>query len=135
MDPANIQDVVALRHLGGHRLWLRFDDGVEGELDFKRVLKFRGIVAALRDPQYFAKAFVHPEARVVTWPNGVDVDTLVLYSRVTGCSIRSLFAEDPIAAPALRSPARRRAKARGRSGSKRRPKATRSGTARPRSHR
>ena len=110
-----MQDVVALRHLGGHRLWLRFDDGVEGVVDFKRVLKFRGVVAALRDPSYFAQAFIHPEAGVVTWPNGADVDTLLLYSKVTGVSIRSLFAADSGSAsrrltPKPRASSRRRPK-------------------------
>ena len=120
MDPANVQDVVALRYLGGHRLWLRFDDGVEGDVDFKRVLKFRGVVAALRDPSYFAQAFIHPEAGVVTWPNGADVDTLLLYSKVTGVSIRSLFAADSGSTsrrptPKPRVPSRSRAKTSSRS--------------------
>jgi hypothetical protein len=87
-----MEHVVSVKYLGGHRLRLRFDDGVEGVVDFAKLLKFRGdLVAPLRDPAYFAKAFVHREARVVTWPNGMDVDNLVLYSKVTGRSIRSLL--------------------------------------------
>ena len=103
MTKNTMQDLLAVRHIGGHRLWLRFDDGVEGELDFARILKFRGFFAPLRDPAYFAKASVHPEAGVVTWPHGVDVDTLVLYSKVTGRSIRSLLDPAPAARPARRT--------------------------------
>jgi len=102
-----MQHVVAVTHLGGHRLRLRFEDGVEGVLDFARILKFRGeLVAPLRDPEYFARAFIHREARVVTWPNGMDVDNVVLYSKVTGRSIRSLLDNPP--------PRRRRKTARAR---------------------
>ena len=28
-----LKDIIAVEHLGGHRLRLRFEDGVEGELD------------------------------------------------------------------------------------------------------
>src|SRR5262245_11980347 len=103
-----MQHVVAVAHVGAHRLRLRFEDGVEGVLDFSKLLKFRGeLVAPLRDPVYFAKAFVHPEARVVTWPNGMDVDNLVLYSKVTRRSIRSLL-DDPPPIRRRRKPARRK---------------------------
>jgi hypothetical protein len=101
-----MQDVVAVEHRGGHRLWLRFDDGVEGVLDFARLLKFRGMLAPLRDPKYFAKAFVNAESGSVTWPNEADLDTLVLYSKVTGRSIRSLLDNPP--PRRRRKPARRR---------------------------
>ncbi len=92
MSAETMQDMVAIRYLGGHRLWLRFDDGVEGELDFRKILRFRGELGEpLKEPAYFAKAFIHPEAGVITWPNGSDVDNLLLYSKVTGKSIRSLL--------------------------------------------
>ena len=104
-----MQHVISVAHVGGHRLRLRFEDGVEGVVDFAKLLKFRGdLVAPLRDPAYFAQAFVHPEARVVAWPNGMDVDNLVLYSKVTGRSIRSL----------LKPPARPKGKARSRRAAK-----------------
>lgn len=131
-----MQHVIAITHVGGHRLRVRFDDGVEGVVDFAKLLKFRGeLVEPLRDRAYFARAFIHPEARVVTWPNGMDVCNLVLYSKVTGCSVRSLLTPVPVDSPAARSPRRARAKSRGRSGSKRRPKASRRAAARPKSHR
>ena len=115
-----MEPVVSVRHVGGHRLLVRFRDGVEGEVDFAKLLKFRGeLVAPLRDPSYFAKAFVDREAQVVTWPNGMDVCNTVLYSKVTGKSIRSLLTgyEPPRRKPRMRRrPARakprRRASAR-----------------------
>lgn len=87
--------VVAIEYLGRLRLHVQFDDGVEGDVDFARFMKFPGLLARLRDPAYFAKAFIHPEAHVITWPNGMDVCNLVVYSKVTGRSIRSLLNPRP----------------------------------------
>lgn len=79
-----LHDVVAVRPLGGYRLWLRFDDGVEGEVDFATAFDFRGIFAELRDPARFADVRVDPELGTIAWPNGADVDPVVLYHWATG---------------------------------------------------
>ena len=102
------QDVVSVKHVGEMRLRIRFDDGVEGEVDLARVMKFPGILARLRDPKFFAKVFVHPEFGTVSWPGEIDLDTLVLYSKVTRRSIRSLL-DNPPPLRRRRKPARRRA--------------------------
>jgi hypothetical protein len=60
--------VVAARHLGGHRVWLRFDDGLEGEFDLARELDGE-VFEPLRDPAYFARFSVDD---TLTWPNGAD---------------------------------------------------------------
>lgn len=84
LEQAMIPDVVAVTSVGPHRLHLEFSDGVKGELDFSDVIMFEGVFAPLRDPAVFALARVDPEAGTVVWPNGVDLDPLVLHSRVTG---------------------------------------------------
>jgi hypothetical protein len=108
-----VQDVVSVELLGGMRLRIRFDDGVEGEVDLARRMKFPGMLARLRDPEFFAKVFVHPKCRTVSWPGEIDLDTLVLYSYVTRRSIRSLLDDSPPppAPRRRRRPARRRAAA------------------------
>ena len=40
-----LKDVVAVRALGGYRVWLRFEDGLEGELDLGETITFRGVFA------------------------------------------------------------------------------------------
>jgi hypothetical protein len=97
---------VSITYLDGLRLSVRFDDGAEGDVDFARFMKFPGLLAQLRDPAYFARAFIHPEAHVITWPNGMDVCNTVLYSKVTGRSIRSLLNPAP-RAPRRAKPRRR----------------------------
>jgi hypothetical protein len=76
--------VVHVVSSGPHRLRVEFSDGVVGEVDFREVMKFEGVFAPLRDPDVFAQARVDPEAGTVVWPNGADLDPLVLHSRVTG---------------------------------------------------
>ncbi|MGO4883276.1 MAG: DUF2442 domain-containing protein [Bryobacteraceae bacterium] len=82
-----LKDIVAANSLGGHRLHLRFEDGVEGTIDLAPVLSFRGVFEPLRDPAYFAQVRVDPALGTVTWPNGADLDPDVLYSRITGTPV------------------------------------------------
>jgi Protein of unknown function (DUF2442) len=55
-----------------HRLRLRFEDGIEGELDFKGE-SWEGVFAPLADPDFFAKVIVDEELGTVVWPNGADI--------------------------------------------------------------
>ena len=79
-----LKDVVEVRALGGHRVHLRFEDGVQGVLDLGRVIEFRGVFEALEDPREFARVRVDPELGTIAWPNGADLDPDVLYAEVTG---------------------------------------------------
>jgi hypothetical protein len=79
-----LKDIVEVQHLGGHRLRLRFEDGVTGELDLGLRLQFQGVFAPLRDIAEFAKVRVNPEFGTIVWPNGADLDPDVLYAEVTG---------------------------------------------------
>jgi len=38
-----LKDIVEVKALGGHRLYLRFEDGVAGQLDFAHRLRFDGV--------------------------------------------------------------------------------------------
>lgn len=60
--------VVAARPLGGHRVWLRFDDGVEGESDLAGELD-GPVFEPLSDPAYLARFTVDD---TLVWPNGAD---------------------------------------------------------------
>ena len=63
--------VVSVRHVRDHVLWLRFDDGSEGEVDLREELE-GPVFAPLRDPAVFRQVTIDPELRTVTWPNGAD---------------------------------------------------------------
>jgi hypothetical protein len=82
-----LKDIVEVRSLGGYRLYLRFEDGVAGELDFAERLRFEGIFAPLSDPAAFAQVRIHRELGTIAWPNGADLDADVLYAELSGIPI------------------------------------------------
>jgi hypothetical protein len=86
-----IHDITAVRYLGDHRLHLVFADGAEGDVDIATLIKFHGVFEPLSDVGQFSQVFVDPEAGTVVWPNGADLDPLVLYAAATNQSIESLL--------------------------------------------
>ena len=87
-----LKDIVEVRVLGQYRVHLRFEDGVEGELDLAKIIEFNGVFAPLKDRREFAKVRVHPELGTIVWPNGADLDPDVLYATVTG---QPIAVDDP----------------------------------------
>jgi hypothetical protein len=79
-----LKDIVEVKPLDGHRLFLRFEDGVEGEVDVAKMICFEGVFAPLTDHAEFMKVRVNEDTGTVCWPNGADLDPDVLYSNVTG---------------------------------------------------
>ncbi len=77
-------DVVEVRPLDGHRLFVRFEDGVHGEVNVTDLVRLDGVFAPLRDPARFAEVRVNPELGTVCWPSGADLDPDVLYAKVSG---------------------------------------------------
>lgn len=86
-----LSDVIKVEPRAGYRVWLQFQDGVEGEVDLEPLLSFQGVFAPLRDPAYFARVRVNPDLGTICWPNGADWDPLVLYSLVTRRPIETLL--------------------------------------------
>ena len=82
-----LKDIVDVKPVGEHRLYLRFEDGAEGIVDLAGHLGFRGVFESLRDTAYFALVRVDAELGTIAWPNGADLDPDVLYSRLTGIPI------------------------------------------------
>jgi len=91
-----IYDITEVTSLGNHELHLVFADGSEGDVDVARLIDFRGVFEPLRDVREFQRVYVDPEAGTIVWPNGADLDPLVLYSAVTKRSIESLLASTAV---------------------------------------
>ena len=81
-------DVAEVRPLGGHRVFIKFEDGVQGEVNLAEIIRFEGVFAPLSDPARFAEVRVHPELGTLCWPDGADLDPDVLYSKISGKPIR-----------------------------------------------
>jgi hypothetical protein len=79
-----MRSIVHVEAGSDYRLSVQFDDGVEGTLDMRSVIEFRGVFAQLKDPDYFRQVRLNDELGVPCWPNGADLDADVLYTQVTG---------------------------------------------------
>jgi len=80
-----IPHVESAHHRGGHRVWLHFDDGIEGEVDLAGELEGE-VFEPLRDPAYFAGFRVDD---TLVWPNGADFAPEFLHERVRQVARRS----------------------------------------------
>ena len=76
-----IPRLVEARHLGGYRVWLRFKDGLQGELDLGNEL-WGEVFEPLKDVAEFAKLKADPELHTLVWPNGADFAPEWLWEQV-----------------------------------------------------
>lgn len=71
--------VVEARHVHDHTIWLRFADGVEGDVDLSDLYD-RKWFEKLRNVEFFKQFSLDGETLV--WPNGEDIAPESLYRRV-----------------------------------------------------
>jgi transposase len=71
----------------GHRLSIIFDDGAQGVVNVRDMVQFTGVFQPLRDPAFFKQVKVNSELGTLYWPNDADLDSDVLYAKVTGVPI------------------------------------------------
>ena len=63
--------ITEVKIAGPHSLELTFDNGVRKRVNLRREL-YGPVFEPLRDPAYFAQAYLDPDSRTVTWPNHAD---------------------------------------------------------------
>lgn len=86
-------DVTAVEVIGDHRLRLTFEDGTVGDVDFSGG-EWRGVFEPLRDPDYFARVELDPEAGTIAWPDGLDMAPEPLYAEARRHPARAVRAGD-----------------------------------------
>ena len=69
--------VEAVEPLDGYVLRLQFSDGSTREVDLEREL-WGPVFEPLRDPKQFRRVTVDQELGTIVWPNGADMDPVVL---------------------------------------------------------
>lgn len=67
----SLPKVVDARYAGGYSVWLRFADGLSGEVDLRAEL-WGPVFEPLKDQAEFAKLRADPELDTIVWPNGAD---------------------------------------------------------------
>ena len=81
--------LVSIQALAGHRLHLRFDDGVEGVVDLSALVG-KGVFAAWNNLAHFARARVN-SLGAAEWDDEIDLCPDQLYLQLTGKSVEELF--------------------------------------------
>lgn len=85
--------LLELRPLPGYRLWLRYADGAEGEVDLSGLVG-KGVFAAWTTPSDFEKVRLS-DYGAPAWTDSIDLCPDALYLELTGRSAEEVF-------PALR---------------------------------
>lgn len=69
------------KYLRGHVIWLRFNDGAEGENDIEDELEGE-VFGPLRDKRLFRKFRVDSELGIIVWENGANFAPEFLYENM-----------------------------------------------------
>ena len=64
-----------------YRIWLKFADGVEGDVDLEDEL-WGEVFAPLKDKARFAEFVLNEELETIVWPNGADFAPEFLYQKL-----------------------------------------------------
>lgn len=64
-----------------YRIWLKFADGVEGEVDLESEL-WGEVFEPLKDREIFAKFSLDKELNTIVWANGADFAPEFLYQKL-----------------------------------------------------
>ncbi len=80
--------MVDARHAGQYRVWLRFTDGLTGEIDLADEL-WGPMFEPLKNVDMFAQVRIDPATDTVTWPNGADLSPTWLRQQLTSATSTS----------------------------------------------
>jgi len=86
-----IKKLTEVRVLDKYRVWLRFDDGIEGEVDFSAKPR-TGVYVPWEDYDYFRRAQVGPSGELV-WDDQVDFSPTSIHHPIS-CDLQRVFSTD-----------------------------------------
>lgn len=84
---------VQVKALERYRIWVRFEDGVEGEFDLEGFYRRGNLFARWRDREYFETVDVDPEWRSIVWGDSDELELCsdTVYMELTGKSVDELM--------------------------------------------
>ena len=80
---------IAAEPRDGYRVWVKFDDGEEGEVDYSDIPRI-GVFAAWNDREVFERVYIS-EFHTLTWPGGLELCPNSTYMRLTGKTVEDLM--------------------------------------------
>lgn len=84
-----LYDVIEVEPRPNFRIWVRFEDGLEGEADLSELAGHGVFKRWTDDPSEFAQVAVDPESGTAVWPGGLDVAPDRLYRDVARSAERA----------------------------------------------
>lgn len=75
--------IVEVEARAGYRIWIRFEDGVSGEVDLSELVG-KGVFRRWENEDEFRKVFIDSETGTVAWPGEIDLAPDALYRDVAG---------------------------------------------------
>ena len=81
--------ILEVRALPDYRLWLRYQDGVEGEVDLSDIAG-RGVFSAWNDRRFFESVRIDDSGALV-WGEDLDLCPDAIYLRLTGKTPEEVF--------------------------------------------
>jgi len=73
--------ITACKHKPNYRVWIRFDDGLEGEVDLSDLVG-KGIFEAWKSVDFFNQVRVDPKTNTLAWGDDIDLDPYVLREKI-----------------------------------------------------
>jgi hypothetical protein len=69
--------IVACEARPNYILWVRFDDGIEGEVDLSDLVG-KGVFKAWESKKFWESVAINPESETVCWGEDIDLDPYTL---------------------------------------------------------
>ena len=76
-----IPEITDAKSLGGFRVWIRFQGGLQGNVDLSGYSTFGPVFEPLAEESFFKKFTI--QGGTLAWPNGADIAPERLYELVS----------------------------------------------------
>jgi len=76
-----------MKYISGYKIWLRFEDGREGEVDLADEL-WGEVFEPLKEHKSFKKVRLDRELNTICWETGADFAPEFLYAKLTTLTAR-----------------------------------------------
>lgn len=73
--------IVACKPRPNYRVWIRFDDGLEGEVDLSHLVG-KGVFEAWNSVEFFNQVRVDAVTHTLIWGDDIDLDPYVLREKI-----------------------------------------------------
>jgi hypothetical protein len=74
--------IIACKPKPNYRVWIRFDDGLEGEVDLSNLVG-QGVFEAWKSVDFFNQVHIDPKTDTLSWDDEIDLDPYVLREKIS----------------------------------------------------